>query len=102
LIPQKVFFEINSADKAFHQLKDLAEGHSEKDLLAKATLADGFIEEAEIPWLGGTEEARKRLGDPVLLGTLKITKSKLIASVNSTKRAETIRKIIEGRLGEYG
>ena len=100
LLPQKVYFDIESADTAFHALKNLAEGVSENELRSDATFADGLVVKAEIPWLGGTEEARKRLGGPVLLGTINIENKKLIMSVNSTKRAETIRRIVEERLGK--
>ena len=100
LLPQKVHFDVESADAAFHALKDLAEGHSEDELLSDATAADGLIVKAEIPWLGGTKEARKRLGGPVLLGTINIDHSKLIISVNSTKRAKKIRRLVEKRLGK--
>src|SRR5215212_2169273 len=100
LLPQKVHFDVESADAAFHALKDLAEGHSEDELLSDATVADGLIVKAEIPWLGGTREARKRLGGPVLLGTINIDHSKLIISVNSTKRAEKIRRLVKKRLGK--
>ena len=55
---------------------------------------------AEIPWLGGTREARKRLGGPVWLGTMNIEEGKLIISVNSTKRAKKIRRLVEKRLGK--
>jgi hypothetical protein len=82
-------------------LKDLAEGHSEDELLSDATVvADGLIVKAEVPWLGGTKEARKRLGGPVLLGTMNIEDSKLIVSVNSAKRAEKVRRLVEKRLGK--
>ena len=100
LVPQKVHFEIESADSAFHALKGLAENIPEDELRSDANEADGLIVKAEIPWLGGTKEARKRLGGPVLLGTMNIEEGKLIISVNSTKRAETIRGLVEKRLGK--
>lgn len=99
LLPQKVYFDLESPDKAFYALKDLAEGITEDELRADSELAHDLIVKAEIPWLGGTDEARKRLGGPVLLGTIIIENRKLIADVNSTRRAETIRRIIEERLG---
>ncbi len=99
LLPQKVYFDIESAEAAFHALKDLAEGVPVDELRAEATSADGQVVKAEIPWLGGTEEARMRLGGPVLLGTINIENRKLIVSVNSNRRAETIRRLIEERLG---
>jgi len=100
LLPQKVHFDIESADSAFHALKGLAEGMSEDELRSEATVADGLIVKAEIPWLGGTKEARKRLGGPVWLGKINIEDRKLIIGVNSTKRAEEIRRLVEKRLGK--
>src|SRR5215216_630771 len=99
LLPQKVHFHVESGDSAFHALKGLAEGISEDELRSDATVADGLIMKAEIPWLGGTREARKRLGGPVLLGTMKIEDGRLVISVNSTKRAKKIRRLVEKRLG---
>ena len=100
LLPQKVHFDVESADSAFHALKGLAEGMSEDELRSEATVADGLIVKAEIPWLGGTNEARERLGGPVWLGTMNIEDRKLIIGVNSTKRAEEIRRLVEKRLGK--
>jgi hypothetical protein len=85
-LPQKLYFDLESPDKAFHGLKSLA-GENEKDLLEDATVIDGLIVKAEIPWLGGTEETRKRLGGPVLLGLLKIDQDRLVVEVNSKERA---------------
>jgi hypothetical protein len=81
-------------------LRGLAEGISEDELRSEATVADGLIVKAEIPWRGGTREARKRLGGPVWLGTMNIEDRKLIVSVNSTKRAEKVRRLVEKRLGK--
>lgn len=98
-LPHKLYFDIDSADGAFHGLKALAEGWKESDLLDGGTIEAGLIVKAEIPWLGGTEEARKRLGGPVLLGLLKIDEDRLVVEVNSKERAELIRQIVEERLG---
>ena len=80
-------------------MKSLAEGWNERDLLDDATVKDGLVVNAEIPWLGGSEEARKRLGGPVLLGLLKIDEDRLVVEVNSKQRAELIRRLVEERLG---
>jgi hypothetical protein len=100
LLPQKVHFDVESADSAFHALKGLAEGMSEDELRTDATVADGLIVKAEIPWLGGTKEARQRLGGPVWLGTMNIEDRKLIIGVNSSRRAEKIRRLVEKQLGK--
>lgn len=97
-LPHKLYFDIESADRAFHELKSLA-GGNEKELLEDATIAESLIVKAEIPWLGGTEAARKRLGGPVLLGLLKIDEGRLVVEVNSKQRAESIQGLIEERLG---
>ena len=98
-LPQKLYFDLDSADRAFQDLKSLAEGWNERDLLDDATVKDGLVVNAEIPWLGGSEEARKRLGGPVLLGLLKIDEDRLVVEVNSKQRAELIRRLVEERLG---
>lgn len=100
LLPQKIYFDIQSADSAFDALKDLAKGVSEDQLRSHATVTDGLIVKAEIPWFGGTREARKRMGGPVLLGTIEIEEGRLIINVNSTRRAKKIRGLVEKRLGK--
>lgn len=99
-VPHKLYFELESADRAFQGLKSLAEGWAESELLDRATIEDGLMVKAEIPWLGGKEEAKKRLGGPVLLGLLKIDENRLIVEVNSKQRAELIRALVEERLGD--
>lgn len=98
-VPQRLYFEIESADNAFQRLKGLAEGESESDLLKDATIKDGLLVKAEIPWLGGGDEARKQLGGPVLLGLLNIEETRLVVEVNSIQRADLFRRLIEERLG---
>jgi hypothetical protein len=80
-------------------LKSLAAGWSEAELLKGATIKGGLLIKAEIPWLGGTEEAKKRLGGPVLLGLLKIDGNRLVVEVNSKQRAQLIRRLVEECLG---
>ena len=99
LLPQKLYFDLDSADQAFQGLRTLAEGWKENEVLDGATVEEGLIVKAEIPWFGGNEEARKRLGGPVLLGLLKIEGNRLVVEVNSKQRAELIRRLVEERLG---
>jgi len=100
MLPQKLYFDIESADIAFHALKDLDQGRDESDLLKDSTIKNGIVKKAEIAWLGGSDEARKRLAGPVLLGLLKIDEKRLVIEVNSTMRAELVRQLVEERLGE--
>lgn len=100
LVPQKVYFDLLvSADAAFQALKDLAKGTKSTELLRDATLENELIVKADIPWLGGKAEARKRLAGKVLLGNIKIDRNRLIAEVNSNQRVQRIRRLIERRLG---
>jgi len=86
------------------QLKSLA-GESSEDWLAQgATFADGRMIAAKIPWFkanaGSNKSASTDFSNASLLGMLQLSETQLVASVNSTSRAESIRKIIEERLGE--
>jgi hypothetical protein len=72
---------------------------NETDVFRDATIEDGLVVRAEVSWLGGTEEARKRLGGPVLLGLLKIGEGRLVVEVNSKQRADLIRRLVEEGLG---
>lgn len=99
MVPQKLYFELESPDKAFHALKTLAAGRKATELMAQARVKNGLVVKAEIEWLGGKAEAKKRLGGPVLLGLLKIDGKRLIVEVNSNARAKRIRRLIERRLG---
>ena len=100
ILPQQVYFDVVSVDDSYHRLKDLPGEENEHRLLERATIEDGQIVAVEIPWGGGNAEAKEHFGNPVLLGVLKLKESRLVAEVNSTERAKTIRKIIEERLGD--
>jgi hypothetical protein len=98
LLPQKLYFDIDSADYAFHALKFLAEGEDKGSLLENAIVENGVVKSIKFPWLGGTKKGRKKLGGTLVLGSLTIKGKRLVIEVNSTERADAIRKIIEQRL----
>lgn len=99
LVPQTVHYEVDSADRAFQALKNLAAGMSDDELLRDATVTEGVVEQATFPWCGGNERARKSHGGPIVLGTIKLEGPKLAVMVNSAERAERVRELIEDRLG---
>lgn len=101
LVPQKLYFDIDSADEAFHKLKSLSEGVDEEDLLKDAVVENGSVKSVEFSWLGDTKKARKSVGGPVLLGSIMIDGQNLVIDVNSAERADTIRKIVEDRLAGH-
>ncbi len=100
LAPQRLTFDIDSAEAAFEALAHLALGETTEELLAGAEHgADGRIERLELDW--------RRAGNPMhsswdntILGRLEITRARLVAHVNSDERAEALRKIVEEQLGE--
>jgi hypothetical protein len=99
-VPHKLYFDLRSADQAFKSLKDLAEGYSDAELMRDAVIKKGLIVKASIPWLSSKEEDRQRIGGPVLLGLLEIEEDRLVVEVNSKRRADVIRKVVEERIGD--
>ncbi len=99
LVLQKIYFDIDSADQAFHALKDLAEGVKESELLSRAQMREGRVVSIYFPWFGGSETARKRLRGPVLLANIRINDGEMVVEVNSDERAELVRQEIAERLG---
>jgi hypothetical protein len=50
MVPQKLYFEIDSPDDAFHKLRTLAKGRNKDDLLKRAELIDGSVVKIELEW----------------------------------------------------
>jgi SEC-C motif len=100
LVPQTLHFEIESPDRAFAELKCLAEGILTDDQLrSDVKLKNGEVDEAEIPWFKKAK-GKARAGSNTVLGRIKIIGRKLTVEVNSDRRAKTIKKKIEMALGE--
>ena len=92
-------YTIESPDAAFEALKSLAAVETEKELHSDATFTDdGDIQTVEIPW---TRKGFKRnpAMESTVLGRIIIDGRKMKVEVNSEKRARTIKKEIEKRLG---
>jgi hypothetical protein len=101
LVPQRVIFEIDSAERAFEALKHLARGESKADL--ESTIErdpEGKMRRAEIPWLKRANAKRKNRQNTVL-GFIRIEGKHLTCEVNSVKRARKIRALIESALGKH-
>ena len=100
LVPQKLYFDIESADQAFHALKNLAEGVTESDLLSQAQMKEGRVVSIDMPWFGGNAKARNRLRGPALLANIRIDRSEMVVEVNSDERAAMVLQQVAERLGE--
>lgn len=92
-------YEVGSAQVAFDALALLAFGQTKEELLEEAEMnSDGSLRSAHIDWRKPGNAMHKNW-DNTILGYLKIEGRTLTVEVNSAKRAETIRKEIEKRLG---
>ncbi len=94
-----LYYTIESPDAAFQALKSLSAVETEKELRSDATFTDdGDIQKVEIPW---TRKGFKRnpAMESTVLGRIDIDGRKMKVEVNSDKRAKTIKKEIEKRLG---
>jgi hypothetical protein len=96
-----IYYEIDSPELAFEQLKALSVINSEAELRGAADLDEsGRILRVEISW--GRQGHKKNAAlDNTLLGHLAIDDQRLKVEVNSARRAETIRREIETRLGKH-
>ena len=92
--PRTLYFEIDSAQAAFHALSSLALGSTRDELLAEAKFnAKGAVIEAQIPWIRHNHPKHEL--ETVVLGQLHIADGKLKVEVNSAARADAFRKLLE-------
>jgi len=92
-------YDIDSPDAAFQALRPLSAVETEEALRSQATLTDdGGIETIKIPWTRKGFKSNPAL-ESTILGRIEIDERKMKVEVNSDKRAETIKKEIEKRLG---
>lgn len=97
LEPRTLYFDIESAPRAFEALAALALGSTREELLSQARLdAAGAVLEASIPWIRRNDPKRASLAslDTVVLGHLRIEDRKLTVEVNSAARAKAFRALI--------
>ncbi len=98
--PQKIHFEIASAESAFFALKGLARKVlSEKDLLQDAIFENGQLRQVEIPWFKKGKASNEKTGFTVL-GRARIDGTKLVVEVNSEQRGKRLREKIVNLLGK--
>ncbi len=91
-----LIFELDAPETAVERLADLAAGVSEPQIERDA---EGRLVRAEITWAKRGNPMHKGR-DNTTLGHLRIEGKRLTADVNSARRAATLRKLIEQRLGE--
>jgi SEC-C motif/Protein of unknown function (DUF2384) len=101
LVLHRVIYEIDSPQGAFDALKHLAGDESEASLLSAAERDErGELLRVDIPWIKAGN-ARHRGLKNTLLGQIRIEPKRLTCEVNSVKRAESFRGIMEESLGTH-
>ncbi len=99
LAPQTLVFDVESAQAAFDALKSLdfeATDDADHEL---ERASDGSLVRAHIAWKK-PGNATNRNWSNTILGHIRIEASGMTADVNSHERAQTLRRIVEERLGE--
>ena len=95
----KVVYDMDSTDAAFEKLVSLCVTTKASELRKEAERdADGHIRRAEIIWDRKGHKAGPGLRS-TLLGRIVLDGGRLTAELNSARRARTIRKKIEAKLG---
>lgn len=90
-----LIFELDAPEAAVERLADLAAGVEEPDVERDA---EGRFVRAELVW-AKVGNATYEAWDNTVLGNITIEGTRLTAEVNSARRAETLRELIEQRLG---
>lgn len=99
LEPHKLIYEIDSPDLALEKLASLCETATPEEIRAAATTEeDGTVLRASIDWNRAENPIHKGIPN-IVLGNIEIDGSRMAVSVNSARRAATIRRLIDQRLG---
>ena len=89
-----LYFDIESALRAFDALAPLALGVTRRELLETAKFgADGELNEATVPWLKSIGAKDSSL-ETALMGYIHIRGRKLVVEVNSAQRAKAFGQLI--------
>jgi len=96
----KIIYEIDSVDEALEMLASLSSGETIEKIRQKAEKdVNGKIRDVEFEWSCEKDPAGYGFGSTVL-GHIEIESGRVTVTVNSRKRAETIRMEIQKRLGD--
>ncbi len=100
IIPQKLFYEVDSFDEVFEKLHCLDIISTREELLEEAIFdSNGELKELEFTWYKKGNKKHKSW-DNTILGHIELKDKKIIVSVNSNERAQKIKKIISKSLGK--
>ncbi len=90
-----LIFDLDAPEVALDRLADLGGDFAAPQIERDAA---GALLRADISWVRGGNKVHKDW-DNTTLGTLRIEGTRLTAEVNSAKRAATLRRLVEQRLG---
>jgi hypothetical protein len=98
----RLIYEVTSADEAFEKLCGLCVTMTPEELRTDAQRDhSGRIMKVEFPWNRKGHKGDKVFSDTIL-GQIAIDGTRLIAEVNSARRAVKLRREIDTRLGDSG
>jgi hypothetical protein len=99
LLPQRLIFDIDSADACFAALKSLAHAATDAELLESVKRdSAGVLTRVRFDWTKAGNRLHKSWSNTVL-GSIEITRTRLHCDVNSSERAAELKRLIETRLG---
>ena len=99
LLPQRLIFDINSAETCFAALKFLAHAASEAELLELVERnSAGALTRVRFDWTKAGNRLHKSWNNTVM-GSIEITPTRLHCDVNSSERGAELKRLIETRLG---
>jgi len=87
-----------TVDEAFRKLAPLAQVHGE-DHFDEVRDASGCVTSANLSWVKAGNRQHKQW-DNTILGTLRLESDRLVADVNSARRADRLKREIARRLGQ--
>lgn len=95
LVPHKMVFEIESANRIFDSIHSLCFNETKEELLETATFDENQnLTEIEFPWLAKGNKTHKQW-DNTVLGHIRIDKNTMTVNVNSKERSDLFLKTLK-------
>jgi len=95
----RLVFDIDSPEKVLDALKSLDVDHSEQDLIAAVErTARGEFKRARFNWTKAGNRMHESWSNTIV-GHIEIKERRLVADVNSARRAQEFKTLVEERLG---
>jgi hypothetical protein len=95
----RLVFDIDSPEKALDALKSLDSGRSEEEILAATErTARGELKSVRFNWIKAGNQMHESWSTTIV-GHIEIKRRRLLAELNSARRAQEFKTLVEERLG---